>query len=86
VGLVCRVLSVLNKGNLLIHPRCTRLTDAFRNYCKKRRAGQWVDFPADGHPEEDMLDALRGGIRDALADESAAGASLRHVHASRAMG
>jgi len=77
---------LLDKGNLLIHPRCARLTDAFRNYCKKRKAGQWVDFPADGHPEEDMIDALRGGIRDALAEESAAGAGLRHVHASRAMG
>ena len=45
-----------------------RLKDAFRNYCRQRRGGQWIDFPADGHPEEDMMDALRGGIRDAMPD------------------
>jgi hypothetical protein len=41
-------------------------SDAFRNYAHQRRGGQWIDFPADGHPEEDLMDALRGGQRDAL--------------------
>ena len=36
------------------------------NYCKQRRRSEWIDVPADGHPEDDFLDALRGGIRDAL--------------------
>ena len=60
--------NLLETGDLKIHPRCTRLKDAFRNYCRQRRGGQWIDFPADGHPEEDMMDALRGGIRDAMPD------------------
>ena len=57
---------LLDGGNLIIHPRCVRLKDAFQNYRRQRRGGQWIDFPADGHPEEDMIDALRGGVRDAL--------------------
>jgi hypothetical protein len=73
---------LLETGNLMIHPRCTRLKDAFRNYCRQRRGGQWIDFPADGHPEEDMMDALRGGIRDALPGGFASVAKLSKVHAS----
>jgi len=73
---------LLESGNLMIHPRCTRLKDAFRNYCRQRRGGQWIDFPADGHPEEDMMDALRGGIRDALPAGVASAAKLSRVRAS----
>ena len=72
---------LLETGNLTIHPRCTRLKDAFRNYCRQRRAGQWIDYPADGHPEEDLIDALRGGIRDALPQGIASALNLRQVHA-----
>ena len=57
---------LLDLGNLTIHPRCVKLKEAFGNYRRQRRAGEWIDFPEDGHPEEDMMDALRGGIRDAL--------------------
>ncbi len=74
---------LLDTGNLTIHPRCTRLRDAFANYCKQRRGGQWVDFPADGHPEEDLMDALRGGIRDAMAGVRSHQTQLVNVHASR---
>jgi hypothetical protein len=74
---------LLDTGNLTIHPRCTRLKDAFRNYCRKRQRGQWIDVPADGHPEEDLIDALRGGIRDALPDGGAPILELRRVHASK---
>jgi hypothetical protein len=74
---------LLDTGNLTIHPRCVRLKDAFRNYCRKRRGGEWIDFPADGHPEEDLMDALRGGIRDALPGGWASAPSLPRVHASR---
>ena len=73
---------LLDTGNLVIHPRCTHLKEAFRNYCRQRRGGQWVDFPADGHPEEDLMDALRGGIRDALPDGNALAPCLPRVHAS----
>ena len=73
---------LLDTGNLKIHPRCTRLKDAFQNYCKQRRGGEWIDFPADGHPEEDLIDALRGGIRDAVSAGQTLPPSLRRVHAS----
>jgi phage terminase large subunit-like protein len=77
---------LLETGNLLIHPRCTRLKDAFRNYCRQRRGGEWVDFPAEGHPEEDLMDALRGGIRDALPEGGLIPRSLSRIHASRLLG
>jgi len=76
---------LLDSDNLIIHPRCLHLKDAFRNYCHKRRRGEWLDEPADGHPEEDLMDALRGGIRDALPDCGAAGLKLTRVHASKFM-
>jgi hypothetical protein len=72
---------LLETGNLTIHPRCARLKDAFRTYCRQRRGGQWIDFPADGHPEEDLIDALRGGIRDALPGGFASALNLHQVHA-----
>jgi Terminase large subunit, T4likevirus-type, N-terminal len=77
---------LLESGNLLIHPRCTRLKDAFQTYCRQRRGGEWVDFPADGHPEEDLIDALRGGIRDAFPVGLAPGPKLNPVHTSRILG
>jgi hypothetical protein len=74
---------LLDTGNLTIHPRCVRLKEAFGNYCRKRQGGEWLDTPADGHPEEDMMDALRGGIRDALPEGGVIKAGLPRVHASR---
>jgi hypothetical protein len=73
---------LLETGNLTIHPRCARLKEAFQTYCRQRRGGQWIDFPADGHPEEDLMDALRGGIRDALPGGCAPAPNLHRVHAS----
>ena len=77
---------LLETGNLLIHPRCSRLKAAFQSYCRQRRGGEWVDFPADGHPEEDLIDALRGGIRDAFPEGLVPKHDLRTVHASRIQG
>jgi hypothetical protein len=74
--------NLLDTGDLKIHPRCVKLKEAFRNYSRQRRGGQWVDFPADGHPEEDMMDALRGGIRDAMPNGLGPGPSFRRIHAS----
>jgi len=59
------------------------LKDAFRNDCRKRRRGEWLDEPADCLPEEDLIDALRGGIRDALPDNGAPALKLTRVHGSR---
>jgi hypothetical protein len=74
---------LLDTGDLIIHPRCVRLKDAFLNYRRKRRGGQWIDYPADGHPEEDLIDALRGGVRDALPAGNAVAPTLTQVHASK---
>jgi hypothetical protein len=74
--------NLLDTDDLTIHPRCIRLKEAFRNYCRQRRGGQWIDFPADGHPEEDLMDALRGGIRDAMPGGLAPGPKVHLVHAS----
>jgi Terminase large subunit, T4likevirus-type, N-terminal len=57
---------LLDRGLLLIHPRCTRLKAAFLNYARRRTGrGDWLDEPDDPqHPHEDLIDALRGGVRD----------------------
>jgi hypothetical protein len=60
-----------------------KLREAFGNYCKQRRGSEWIDFPADGHPEEDMMDALRGGIRDAMPEGGVIKAGMPRIHASR---
>jgi DNA polymerase III delta prime subunit len=50
---------------LLIHPRCRKLIDAFGNYKRAKRQGQWVERPEDPqHPYEDVMDAFRGGLCD----------------------
>ena len=52
------------RPRLAIHPRCANLTRAFQNYRKARHGGQWMDYPEDPqHPQEDLIDALRGGLR-----------------------
>ena len=76
---------LLESGNLLIHPRCTRLKDAFQTYSRQRRRGEWIDYPADSHPEEDMIDALRGGVRDAFPEGLVPNRELRAVLAARAL-
>ena len=81
-----RSTCLLETGNLLIHPRCVRLKAAFQTYCRQRRGGQWIDFPADGHPEEDLIDALRGGVRDAFPEGLVPKPDFRPVHASRVVG
>ncbi|HZW32979.1 MAG TPA: terminase family protein [Isosphaeraceae bacterium] len=77
---------LLDTKSLLIHPRCTGLIDAFRTYCKIQRRGEWIDFPEDGHPEEDYMDALRGGVRDAFPEGRAPSPQLRTIHARRILG
>ena len=69
------VESLLNPAQgsprLYIHPRCELLISAFQNYKRARISGQWRDWPEDPqHPHEDLIDALRGGIRAVLQDKS----------------
>ena len=48
---------------LLIHPRCTRLIQAFQGYARAKSAGVYLDYPQDPqHPHEDLMDSLRGGL------------------------
>jgi hypothetical protein len=54
---------------LLVHPRCKHLINAFANYKRARRAGQFTERPEDPqHPYEDLLDALRGALCDKFPD------------------
>jgi hypothetical protein len=49
---------------LLFHPRCVATATALANYRRAKRAGQFMDYPEDPqHPHEDMIDALRGGLK-----------------------
>ncbi|WP_165251161.1 phage terminase large subunit [Paludisphaera soli] len=55
----------IDPPELLIHPRCQALINAFANYKRAQRQRQWVDKPVDPqHPYEDLIDALRGGLCD----------------------
>jgi hypothetical protein len=67
---------------LLIHPRSTRLIQAFQSYRRARRGGQWQDYPEDPqHPHEDMMDALRGGLRHCYPEGRVASSILPRVPA-----
>ena len=74
---------MLDRGGLLIHPRCLALKSALQNYCRKRTGGgEWLDEPADPqHPHEDLIDALRGGVRDRFPEGRIEQPQLRTVHA-----
>src|SRR5262249_23000163 len=57
---------MIEKALVEIHPRCRKLTAALQQYRRRRTArGDWLAEPEDPqHPHEDLVDALRGGIRD----------------------
>jgi hypothetical protein len=68
--------------DLLIHPRCEALIAAFNGYVAASRAGEFVSYPLDpNHPHEDLMDALRGGIRDAMPEGRKVEAPYRRVPA-----
>ena len=76
---------LLDKERLLIHPTCVKLKAAFQNYVRRRTGrGDWLDEPADPqHPHEDLMDALRGGVRDRFPEGRAEQPRMYHVHAGR---
>jgi phage terminase large subunit-like protein len=76
---------LLDKGLLLIHPRCTKLKAAFQNYTRKRTGhGDWLDEPEDPqHPHEDLMDALRGGVRDRFPEGRVEQPELRSIHVGK---
>ena len=67
---------------LLVHPRCTALIRALQCYRRAKRAGQWLDRPADPqHPHEDLVDALRGGLKAHYPEGRTAQSTLNRVKA-----
>jgi hypothetical protein len=76
---------LLDKGLLLIHPRCTKLKAAFQNYARRRTGrGDWLDEPADPqHPHEDLMDALRGGVRDRFPEGRVEQPTMHQIQARR---
>jgi hypothetical protein len=83
-----RIESLLRSADgttrLQIHPRCKHLDAALRSYARARRAGQWMDYPADPqHPHEDLIDALRGGLAVACPDDRKPHQGLTRARAGR---
>ncbi len=74
---------LLETGCLVIHPRCIHLKAAFQNYVRKQSSGgEWLDEPVDPqHPHEDLIDALRGGVRDRFPEGRIPQPSFNRVHA-----
>jgi hypothetical protein len=67
---------------LRLHPRCGPLINAFKSYRRAKRSNQWMDYPEDPqHPHEDMIDALRGGLRLAISEQGDASDRFRQVPA-----
>lgn len=73
---------------LIVHPSCRHLIDAFGNYKRAQRQKQWIDRPVDPqHPYEDLIDALRGGLCDVMpAGRPTPPKPAGRVHASRFIG
>lgn len=58
------LLPAAGPPRLRFHPRCRSTIQALQHYRRARRGGQWQDYPEDPqHPHEDLVDALRGGLR-----------------------
>jgi hypothetical protein len=69
---------------LIVHPRCTATIRAMQNYRRAKRGGQWQDYPEDPqHPHEDLVDALRGGLREAFPEGRATRPALPRVPARK---
>jgi hypothetical protein len=79
LSLVDSFVSVDPPG-LLVHPSCTHLIEAFANYKRAKRQGQFIDRPEDPmHPYEEMMDALRGGLQDKFPEGRKLPPGLRRV-------
>ena len=70
------------RSRLIIHPRCRATINALQNYRRAKRGGQWQDYPQDPqHPHEDLVDALRGGLRYCFPEGRAPQPTLARVPA-----
>jgi hypothetical protein len=80
------IRSADDDARLLVHPRCAPLINAFKSYRRARRSHQWMDYPEDPqHPHEDMIDALRGGLRLAIPEQGDASNHLHRIKAGRVL-
>jgi Terminase large subunit, T4likevirus-type, N-terminal len=78
---------LLDRGNLLIHPRCAKLKEAFLTYRRAQRGDEWLNDPAgDQSPHEDLIDALRYGIRSRFPEGRVEQPHLKSVHITRLFG
>ena len=75
---------LLDQGNLLFHPRCTALKSGMQNYRRAQRGGEFLNKPADDQsPHEDMVDALRYGVRGRFPEGRIRPNNLRTINVSR---
>lgn len=67
---------------LIIHPRCEHLIAAFNCYDREPiKGGGYKTMPRDpNHPHEDLMDALRGGIRFVFPEGRVIKPVFRRVH------
>ena len=80
------VVPSVGPTQLLVHPRCKALIDAFQGYRRAKRGGQWLDRPEDPqHPHEDLIDALRGGLRAHYPEGRTGKSILIRVNARKVM-
>lgn len=78
---------MLDTGCLLIHPRCVHLIEAMKDYRRKERGGMILDESEDNQsPAEDMIDALRYGVRAKFPSGREMPTRLVNVHPSRLTG
>ena len=75
---------LLETGCLLIHPRCVQLKAVFQNFVRRQSSsGEWLDEPVDPqHPHEDLMDVLRGGVRDRFSEGRIEPPQWSHLRAS----
>jgi hypothetical protein len=68
--------------DLIIHPRCTFLIEAFQTYRRAERRGEVLDLPEDPqHPAEEAIDSLRGAVRVVYPEGRVEQPNLRWVRA-----
>lgn len=72
------------ESRLLLHPRCESTLRALLNYRRLKRAGQWLDRPGDPqHPYEELVDAIRGGLRIQYPEGRVSRAEPKRISARR---
>lgn len=73
---------LLDRGDLLLHPRSTHSKAAFQNYRRAQRGGEFLNKPADDQsPYEDSMDAIRYGVRSRFPGGFTAPSNLRDIPA-----